>query len=295
MKPPPFAYVAPDSLEEAIACAARYEADGKILAGGQSLMPVLNFRLAHPAVLIDLNRVKDLSGIAPRPEGGLSIGAMTRHRAVEWSDDVRRHCPLMSVAIAHVGHVQIRNRGTIGGSLSHADPAAELPAVVLACDAELCVAGPNGSRAIAAEDFFQGVFTTAIDSGEILTEIRLPPWPGNRRFGFQEINRRHGDFALAGAAVWLDTEEADRCTAARLVLFGVSETPLRARMAEQYLIGQTITPARITEAASLAIEGFEPTFDIHASAEYRREVGSVMMRRALQQAAMSDSNARPAT
>ena len=283
VKPPPFIYLCPRTLAEAAEAAGRYADDGKLLAGGQSLMPVLNFRLANPTVLIDLNRVEGLSGIRREADGGLAIRALTRHRAVERSDDIREACPLLSAAMPHIGHVQIRNRGTIGGSLSHADPAAELPAVMLACDATFVASSFAGERTIAADRFFQGVFTTALEPGDILTEIRVPPWPRGRRFGFYEVTRRHGDFALAGAAVWIDGDDAT-CTAAKIVLFGVGDTPVRAKRAEQHLSGQAATPARIRESAAIAATELTPGSDIHASAEYRLEVGAVVVRRALEQA-----------
>jgi CO/xanthine dehydrogenase FAD-binding subunit len=286
VKPPAFGYVVPASLEQALRLAAEYGDDGKVLAGGQSLMPILNFRLASPSVLIDLNRLDGLSGIAVTPSGGLAIGALTRHRALERSADVRRHCPLISAAMPHIAHVQIRNRGTIGGSVSHADPAAELPALMLACGAEMIVRHATGARSISADAFFLGTFTTALRDDEILTEIRLPPWPTARRWGFGEVARRHGDFALAGAAVWLDCEDGSgTCTAARIVAFGVSEAPLPLTQAEQILIGAPVTRERAREAARIvAIADYQPSSDIHASAEYRREVCAVMVRRALEDA-----------
>jgi aerobic carbon-monoxide dehydrogenase medium subunit len=183
----------------------------------------------------------------------------------------------------HIAHVQVRNRGTIGGSLSHADPAAELPAVMLACDAMFVATSSTGERTIAADRFFQGIFTTALEPGEILTEIRLPPWPRGRRFGFYEVTRRHGDFALAGAAVWIDGSDTT-CAAARIVLFGVGDKPVRAERAERHLAGQAATPARVREAAAIAATELAPGSDIHASAEYRREVGAVVVRRALEHA-----------
>jgi CO/xanthine dehydrogenase FAD-binding subunit len=284
VKPAAFAYLAPRTLDQALQFAREYADDGKLLAGGQSLMPALNFRLATPSVLIDLNRVEGLSGIS-RSASGLLIGAVTRHRAVECSAEVGAGCPLLSAAMPHIAHVQIRNRGTIGGSLSHADPAAELPAVMMACGARLRIEGVDGGRLIPADDFFHGLFTTAIKPGEILTEIQLPAWPADRYWGFQEVNRRHGDFALAGAAVWVDVDAATHCTAASVVLFGVGDTPVRAAQAETCLVGHSMAAPRIREAAELAAAMCEPASDIHASAEYRREVVRVMVRRALEQAA----------
>ena len=286
MKSPAFAYLAPRTLEEALQLAAEHADDGKLLAGGQSLIPALNFRLASPAALIDLNRVDGLAGIGTTPAGGLAIRALTRHRALERSADVLRCCPLLSAVMPHIGHMQIRNRGTIGGSLSYADPAAELPAVALACDAAFVIRSLKGERVIPAAAFFLGIFTTTLEPGEILTEIRLPAWAAGRRWGFQEITRRHGDFALAGAAVWLDGGGSHDavCTSARIVLFGVGGTPIRATAAEQFLAGGPATATRLREAARLAATAFTPTSDLHASAEYRQEVSSVLVRRALEQA-----------
>lgn len=286
MKPAAFAYYAPRSLAEALTLASQYADDGKLLAGGQSLMPALNFRLLTPAALIDLNRVEGLAGITATPDGGLAIGALTRHRAVETSAAIALRCPLLSAAMPHVAHVQIRNRGTIGGSLSHADPAAEMPAIALACDAQMRVANQRGERLVPAADFFRGLFTTALDAGDILTEIRLPPWPRRRRWAFREINRRHGDFAIAGAAVWIDPDDAEPvlCKDAGIVLFGVSETPVRVAVVESHLRGRRLTRSILREAADLAAAAVTPMSDLHASAEYRREVSGVLLRRALEDA-----------
>ncbi|MFN2645090.1 MAG: xanthine dehydrogenase family protein subunit M, partial [Burkholderiales bacterium] len=191
MKPAAFAYRAPASVEEALAL-LEANAGAKLLAGGQSLVPVLNFRLASPPVLIDLNRIAALAGIREEPDGTLAIGAMTRHRAVERSALVRRANPLLAAAMPYIAHAQIRNRGTLGGSLAHADPAAELPAVCLACDAELVIQSRHGARRVAAKDFFTGFFTTALGPAEVLVAIRFPAWPAERRAGFAEVSRRHG-------------------------------------------------------------------------------------------------------
>lgn len=286
MKPPAFAYFAPRTLDEAIELAARYAGDGKLLAGGQSLMPALNFRLSSPAALIDLNRVEGLAGISAPPAGGLNIRALTRHRAVELSAEVARNCPVLSAAMPHIAHVQIRNRGTVGGSLSHADPAAELPAVVTACDATLVIHGPNGERTVPADEFFLGTFSTALEPDEILIEIRVPAWPEQRRWGFREINRRHGDFAIAGLVAWVECDDGDptACNDARIVLFGVAEAPVRARAAEEHLKSAPVNAARVREAAQMAANAFEPSSDIHASAAYRREVSAVLVRRTLEDA-----------
>lgn len=283
MKAPHFVYLCPRTIEEAIEMAQRHADDGRLLAGGQTLVPMLNFRLTSPAVLIDLNRIEGLSGTRRNSDGDTSIRAVTRYRTLERSQDIRLACPLLAAALPHIAHAQIRNRGTIGGSLSHADPAAELPAVTLACDATFVASGVKGERTIPARAFFRGVFTTDLEPGEILTEIRFPAWPASRRFGFYEVARRHGDFALAGAAVWIDGDDTI-CTAARIVLFGVGDRPVRVTEAEQQLVGHAATPARFREAARIASTGLTPDSDIHASAEYRREVGGVVVRRALEMA-----------
>jgi CO/xanthine dehydrogenase FAD-binding subunit len=265
VKPAPFDYRAPRSVPEAIALLAAHADTAKLLAGGQSLVPVLNFRLASPALLIDLNRIPELAGISETQQGGLEIGAMTRNREIEKSQVVQRRNPLLHEAMPFIAHAQIRNRGTIGGSLAHADPAAELPAIALACAAELCLQGPKGKRTLPAADFFQGLFTTALGPDEILTAVRFPAWPAGRRHAFLEVSRRHGDFAIVGVAALVDGEEA------RVAIFGAEDMPRLMRGSVSALPG-------------IAKETVQPRGDHHASAEYRRELVEVLTRRAMEKA-----------
>lgn len=262
MRPAAFDYRAPRSVPEALEL-LRANPDAKLLAGGQSLVPVLNFRLAAPPLLIDLNRIAALAGIREDAEGGLAIGAMTRNRDIEKSELVRRRNPLLHAAMPYIAHAPIRNRGTIGGSLAHADPAAELPAVCVACEATMTLAGSRGERVVAASDFFRGLFTTALEADEILTAVRFPAWRA-RGFAFLEVSRRHGDFAIVGVAAVDD----------RVVIFGAEDAP------RLFALGGK-SPA---DAARLAAKEIEPRSDHHASADYRRELVEVLTRRALTQA-----------
>ncbi|MBV8166442.1 MAG: xanthine dehydrogenase family protein subunit M [Alphaproteobacteria bacterium] len=283
MKPPAFDYVTATSVAEAVALLA--EQDGaKLLAGGQSLVPMLNFRLLQPTRLVDINAIPGLAEIQPTPDGGVRIGAMTRHRTVETSALIAARFPVIAAAMTHVAHLAIRNRGTIGGSLSHGDPAAELPLMAVLLDAQLTVVGPKGERVIAAQDFFQGALTTALDDTEMLTEIVLPGLPPRTGWGFEEFARRHGDFAIAAAAATL-TIDGGRCMAARLALIGAGETVLRSPAAEAVLVGQTVTPDVIAAAADAAQAAADPRADLQASADFRRHLVAVMSRRALTAAA----------
>lgn len=285
MKPPVFDYAAPKTVDEAVALLSRHAGEAKVLAGGQSLMPLLNMRLARPTLLVDIARVDGLDQIR-EIDGGLAIGAMTRQRAVEHSELVRTRFPLLHTAILNIAHPQNRNQGTVGGSLAHADPAAELPAVAVAVDAEFRAVGPAGERRIKAADFFVTYLTTALEPTEVLTEVRFPALPPRTGWSFVELARRHGDFALTGVVARLTTDGGGRCAAAQIVLFGVGTTPVRARAAEQALVGETLsTPlfARAGLTASQEID--EPLSDVHASADYRRDLARVLTRRALVEAA----------
>ena len=285
MKPPVFDYAAPKTVDEAVALLQQYDGEAKILAGGQSLMPLLNMRLARPALLVDIARIAGLDAIR-EVDGALAIGAMTRQRAVEYSELVRSRFPLLHTAILNIAHPQNRNQGTVGGSLAHADPAAELPAMALAYDAEFRAVGPAGERRIKAADFFVTYLTTALEPTEVLTEVRFPALPPRTGWSFIELARRHGDFALTGVVARLATDGGGRCSAAQIVLFGVGTTPVRARAAEQVLIGETLSAPlfeRAGQAASQEIE--EPLSDVHASADYRRDLARVLTRRALAEAA----------
>lgn len=284
MKPAPFEYFAPRDLAEALALLDQYGEEAKILAGGQSLMPLMNMRLARPRVIIDINRLSDLASLTPGVDGGLTIGALTRQRAVERSALVQSHHPLLAAVMPAIGHFQIRTRGTIGGSIVHADPAAELPALSLAVQAQFVLRSARRERLMNAADFFLTYLTTAIEPVEILTEIRLPAWKAHWRWGFQEICRRHGDFALVGAVAVLDIDDDDVCRTARLTMFGVGGTPVRLPKAEALLAGRRVTAGVLDEVRQAVAADLQPDADIHASAEYRREVGGVVARRALEAA-----------
>jgi carbon-monoxide dehydrogenase medium subunit len=269
VKPPPFEYVAAASVDEAVDALAASGDEAKVLAGGQSLVPMLNMRLARPALLVDVNPIPGLNGI--HADGRLELGALVRQSDALISSGVAEIAPLLCVALRHVGHPATRSRGTIGGSIAHSDPAAELPAALLALDAEVVAAGPRGERTIAVGELLLGPFTTSLEADELLTAVRVP-LHGSRPFGFAELARRHGDFALAGVAVLLDP--------ARVVLFGVGGAPVRAFDAERALD----EGAGAAETAELATRGLEPVSDVHADAGYRRRVSAVLVRRALEQA-----------
>lgn len=284
MKPAPFAYFDPRTLDDAIALLDEHGMDAKVLAGGQSLVPLLNMRLARPAVLIDMNRVDGLDYI--RDDGdAIAFGAMTRQRDVERSPLVQEKLPLLHEAMRYIAHPQIRNRGTIGGSLAHADPAAELPAVARVLEAEFTIAGPGGTRSVTANDFFVTYLTSCLEPNEVLTEVRFPVLSKDTGWSFIELSRRHGDFALAGVAATIALS-GGMISDARIGLFGVGATALRAIEAEAILRGQRPDGglfARAGESAAAAIE--EPLSDIHASAEYRRDLARVLTARALAEAA----------
>ncbi len=277
MKPAPFRYARPATAAEAVAILAASPGDAKLLAGGQSLVPLLNMRLVRPAVLVDLNGARELERIEPAPAGGLVLGALVRHTDLAASALVRERAPLLAEAARHVGHTAIRNRGTLGGSLAHADPAAELPAALVALDAELALLGPRGLRRVAVAEFFRGLLSTALAADELLAEVRVPAAaPG---WGFAEIARRPGDFALAGVAAALDG--AGR---ARVVGFGVGDRPIRLRAAEALVAAAPRDPAAAARAGAAAGADCDPAADVHASAEYRRHLATVLAEDALRQA-----------
>jgi aerobic carbon-monoxide dehydrogenase medium subunit len=282
MKPAPFDYHAPGNLEEATGLLASLE-NAKILAGGQSLVAMMNFRYVIVDHLVDLGGVAALSGITA-DKGVLRIGAMTRQRDLEFSTEVKQHCPIMHEALLHIGHRQTRNRGTIGGSLAHADPAAELPAICLLHDAEIEIAGRRGIRRVPMRAFGLGFMTTAVQPDEILTAIELKPWPAGHGYGFQEFARRHGDFALAGAAALVELGADQMVRRAAIALFGVATSPVRLDAAEAGLTGKPLDMPAITAAAAEACS-IEPIEDIHAGADYRRHLAQVLTRRALVEAA----------
>jgi aerobic carbon-monoxide dehydrogenase medium subunit len=284
MKPPRFDYLSPRSIDEALGVLARHGDEAKVLAGGQSLVPLLSFRLVRPAYLVDLNDVGGLAGIR-LDDGHLAIGAMTRQRAVETSPLVREYCPLLAEAMPQIGHVQIRNRGTIGGSLAHADPASELPAVVAALDGDLVLRSPRGQRVLKAEQFFVAYLTTAAAPDELLVEVRVPVAPPRTGSAFLEVSRRHGDFALVGVAATVTLDEAGVCTAAAIALTGVGPTPVLARDAARALVGDRPATDAFEAAGRRVAERLQPDGDLHASSDYRRHLASVLTRRALGRAA----------
>jgi carbon-monoxide dehydrogenase medium subunit len=279
MKLPPLDYACPATLAEAVALLASRD-DAKPIAGGQSLMPMLAFRVATPSLLVDLRKLPALDRIIIE-DHNVRLGALVRWRDIE--DDTRLPAahPLLAAAIRHVAHYQIRNRGTVGGSLAHADPAAEMPGVALACDAEIAVAGSGGSRVIAAKDFFLGPLMTALAPDEIITEVRLPAWPPRRRWGFQEFSRRRGDFALAGVALFYDEEDHGRAANAHIAAIGVGDRPLRLSATESALNGRVIDDAAMADAARTASAEIDPDDDIHAPAAYRRALTGTLVERAL--------------
>lgn len=282
MKPSPFDYVAPDTLEDALVTMRQHGYDAKLLAGGQSLIPLLNFRLANPSVLVDLNRLRDLDFIRSSPAGGLQIGAMTTQSRLEAEPLVAARAPLLAEAIPFIAHPQIRNRGTFGGTLAHADPAAELPTVALALQARFRLRSDTGDRWVEANDFFVGLLTTALEPEEILVEIEIPPPAPRCGWSFLEVSRRHGDYALAGLAAQIALDDAGHCTAARLTYLSAGDGPLAATTAIEPLIGSVPSDQGFQEVArQAAAEEVQPTGDIHASAEFKRHLCRVLTYRAL--------------
>ena len=279
MKPPEFRYLAARSIDEAIAALAKEGADAKVLAGGQSLTPMMNFRLARPSLLVDLNRIPGLGEIRA-DRGGLKIGALVRHRAVETSPVVRERQPLLAAAATQVGHLAIRNRGTFGGSIAHNDPAAEFPMAALLLDAKITAKGPSGARTIAAKDFFVSMFTCALAAAEIVTEVEIPDLAASTGWGFEELSRRPGDFAIAAVCATVTVEDGI-CKAARIAMAGVGPKPLRAVRAEQVLAGAKLDDDVVAKAAAAARDDCDPTGDIQGSADYRRHLVETLAARAL--------------
>ncbi len=285
MKPAPFRYYAPRTVDEALAHLADHGWEAKVLAGGQSLIPMMNFRLAQPSVLVDLNNVSELSYIQPARDGGVRVGAMTRQREVEQNSLIAETSPMIHAAMPRIAYAQIRTRGTFGGSMAHADPSAELPAVSVALEGRFLLRSKRGERWVAAPDFFIGLFTTALKPDEILTEIVLPPMPPRAGWSFLEVARRHHDFALVGVAALVTLNGRGQCKHARLVYFNVGEGPVEATQAAAVLAGQEPTPEAIREAAEVASRSdVDPQSDINASADYRRHLANVLGRRALAEA-----------
>lgn len=281
MKIPPLEYASPQSVEEVIGLLDRHGDDAKVLSGGQSLMPMLAFRVASCKVLVDLRRVPGLDHITI-DDRFIELGARVRWRDIEHDMQLKRAHPLLVETVASIAHYQIRNRGTVGGSLAHADPAAELPALAVSCGAEIIAVGPDGQRSIAASDFFLSPLVTALQPNELIVALRLPAWPENRRYGFKEFARRRGDFALAGAIVSYDQDASGRIVDPQLGAFGVTDTPIRLTKAEAVLEGAFPDDATFSKAAANGTAGLEARTDIHADSDYRLALLETLLVRALE-------------
>jgi CO/xanthine dehydrogenase FAD-binding subunit len=293
MKPPRFAYEAPRRLDDTLQLLDRHAVDGKVLAGGQSLVPLLNFRLARPDVIIDLNRVEELAFLR-RERGVLRIGALTRQATVEHSPLVADHWPLIADTMRWIAHPQVRNRGTVGGSVAHADPAAELPVVLTALDARFHARSQHRpARVLSCGEMFRGQLESGLEPDELLTEIEVPAMRPGSGWAFAEFARRHGDFALGGAAVVLHLDDDRACERAAIALLGAGQTPLRAAAAEEALIGRRLRHDVAGEAAAEAVRDVHPTGDIHGSSEYRRDLIEALVRRALLAADQRATGAAP--
>jgi CO/xanthine dehydrogenase FAD-binding subunit len=293
MKPAPFEYQAPTSLDAALDALARHGGEAKVLAGGQSLIPVMNFRLAEPALLIDINKLAELDFIRRDDDGGLRIGALTRQRRLERDPLVAEVAPLLHETVPFIAHPQIRNRGTIGGSLAHADPAAELPAISVALRARFRLRKAGGDRWVNASDFFGGLFTTSLEPDEILTEVAIPPLPARTGWSFMEIARRHGDYAQIGVAALVTLDDSGQCREARLVYLSAGDVPIDAREAARLLVGTEISAEAIAAAADkVSRDEIHPFGDIHATAEFKRHLARVLTGRALRRAVERARNGR---
>ena len=290
MKPAPFQLELPTTVDEAVGVLSEHGDDAKVLAGGQSLVPLLALRLARFERLVDLNRIDSLRGIRVE-DGWLAVGAMTRQAEAERSVEVAAVAPLLHRALPHIGHFQIRNRGTVGGSTAHGDPASELPAVAVALDADLVAVGAGGRRTIPARNFFRGIWTTALEDGEILAEIRYPAWGDRAGFAVEEFARRSGDFAIAGVACAVAFDQDDRIARAAVALFGMGATPLRALAAESALVGSFPTEVDLEALGRAAVDDTDPTDDLHGDARFRRRVAAHLTQRALRSALKEASNA----
>jgi CO/xanthine dehydrogenase FAD-binding subunit len=284
MKPAPFEYHVPDSIDQALELMSQYAGEAKILAGGQSLVPAMNFRVVQPAMLIDLNRLKELEYV--RADGEyLRIGAMTRERTLEFDVQIEKRSPLLHEATPHIAHPQIRNRGTIGGSLVNADPAAELPVLMLALNARLKAKNVSGERWLDAHDFFAGMFTTALTPDEILVEIELPHMPPRTGWSFMEVAPRAGDYALMGIAALVTLNEDGKCKTAKLVYLNAGDGPVNAKETAESLNGQTLNDSLIASAATMASEKeINPFGNVHTTPEFQRHLANVLTQKALKQA-----------
>jgi aerobic carbon-monoxide dehydrogenase medium subunit len=280
VKFPSLSYLTPQSLEEAISLLEEHGADAKLLSGGQSLMPMLAFRLASCSVLVDLKSVPGLDRISIT-EDGIELGAKVRWRDIEHDARLSAAHPLLSIAVKHIAHYAIRNRGTVGGSLAHGDPASELPALAVACDAAIEVAGPAGRRSLPADQFFLSPLVTALEPNEVIVSLCFPPWPKARSYGFQEFSRRKGDFAMAGAIVFFERDQDEHIRSPHVGAFGISDTPLRLGGAEQCLRGNRASEQIFEQAAALGVRDIEVRSDIHADSDYRRALLETLIKRAL--------------
>lgn len=280
MKLPDFEYLAPSTPAEVVQLLASRRGEAKVISGGQSLLPMMAFRLAQPSLLVDLRNLKGLDRIAI-DESGVLLGARTRWRDIEDEGKLAEAHPLLAEAVRHVAHYQIRNRGTVGGSLAHADPASELPCIAATCEAELRLLGPGGERHVKAGKFFLGPLTTALAEDEIILDLRLPSWPAGRRWAFSEFARRPGDFALAGVAVFYDLDARERACNAHIGVLGACHYSKRLPLAERALDGKTVNHETAVSVAKLASEEADPTGDFHASVQYRKALVATLLERAL--------------
>ena len=279
MKPAPFSYHRPETIDEAVSLLAEYGEDAKVLAGGQSLVPMMNLRLAQPSVLLDINGLTDLD-YAEDGQHSFRIGAITRLRALERDTNLAESQPLLAEALPYIGHIQIRNRTTVGGCMAHADPSAELPAVLLACGGTVNSVGPNGERKIPASNFFHSYFTTDLEDDEAIAEVELPRWQPASGWSIQEVSRRHGDFALIGVACRISCSDQGTITDAHAAFFGVGEAPHLVESPSS-LVGTQADDETLRQVAEATTAELDPPTDIHVSAEYRKQVGGVLARRAL--------------
>lgn len=282
MKPAPFEYVCPDTLEDALDLLAKTE-DAKVMSGGQSLLPMMNFRVVRPSVVIDISRLIELDYVRPTEDGGIVVGGLTRHRVMETSPLVAARFPIIQSAMRHVAHLAIRNRGTIAGSLAHADPAAEWPMLVVLLDAQLVLQSVRGERKVAATDFFLGALTTALEEDELLSRIEFPGLPGGACSAFDEVARRPGDFAMAAAGAVLQVRDGV-VSYVQIALMGVGETPLRCRKAELALLGKSVSKFLLEEVVAMVCADLNPRTDLHASSDFRRHLAGVVLKRVLEQA-----------
>lgn len=285
MKPAPFEYYAPTTVEEALQNLSDLGYSGKVLAGGQSLIPAMNFRMARPSALVDLNKVSDLFYIKPTPEGGLAIGTMTRDSVVEKDPTVKQRFPIVAETMGYIAHPQIRARGTFGGAIAHADPAAQLPALALALNARIVIKRKGGERVVSAEDFIVGPFMTVLDPEDMLAEVILPPMPAHSAGSYKQVSRQRGGYAQAAAISVVSLDDRNRVKDVRSVLFSVGETPILSKYASKVLVGNEPTEAAIADVAAYAAKHeCDPGSDLHGTTEYRRQLVEVLVRRSLTEA-----------